>query len=276
MVNVPEYNMERHIVLVTGSGGLLGEYHCEALLELGAQVIATDISLDAMAKLHDNPIVRSSGTRILYEKMDVSNISEVKALAEKLIRDSSSPTTLLNNAALNPAVGGGGLLTSGLLEDFEEDLFLKEISVGLTGAINCSKVFGSVMAANNFGNIINIASDLAVIAPKQSLYRDRNGDLNKDNKKPVSYSTIKHAVIGLTKYLATYYNEQNVRCNALSPGGVRTEQDVRFIEELEALIPLGRMASPREYKGAIKFLCSDASMYMTGQNLIIDGGRSVW
>jgi NAD(P)-dependent dehydrogenase (short-subunit alcohol dehydrogenase family) len=276
MVKLFEYDMAREVVLITGAAGLLGEFHCEALLELGAHIIATDISDEQLLRLKENQTIKSNFNKIQFFPLDITNVDHINQLSNHLTDQGLCPTTLVNNAAINPTVSSAGLTELGTLETFDETSFLTEISVGLTGAINCSRVFGAIMAKRNRGNIVNIASDLSVIAPQQSLYRDRNGNTKLDGKKPVSYSTIKHAVIGLTKYLATYYHENNVRCNALSPGGVKLNQNSEFISELEALIPLGRMADIREYKGAIKFLCSDASKYMNGQNLIIDGGRSVW
>ena len=124
------------------------------------------------------------------------------------------------------------------------------------------------------GVILNIASDLSVIAPDQRLYETKNSK-NK-NCKPVTYSVIKSGLIGLTKYLSTYWADKGVRCNAISPGGVYTDQTEEFVNKISKLIPLGRMAQINEYQAAIQFLCSDASSYMTGQNLVIDGGRSVW
>ena len=278
MVNMLEFDMGHHIVLVTGAAGLLGEQHCAALLEAGATVIATDISKVALNELRDGPISDLANKGIRFEPLDVSNLSQVQELASRLQREKMIPTTLVNNAAVDSKVSLGGLLVSGRLEEFDEGTFVNEVSVGLTGAVNCCQVFGKFMAENNFGNIVNIASDLAVIAPNQSIYRScsLDSDSSYDNKKPVSYSVIKHGMVGLTKYMATYYCDRNVRCNALSPGGVKTDQPNEFVDRLEALIPLGRMARPSEYKGVIKFLCSDASAYMNGQNIIIDGGRSVW
>ena len=137
----------------------------------------------------------------------------------------------------------------------------------------CSKVFGSSLSKRNGGVILNIASDLSVIAPDQRLY---SSSKKKRNYKPVTYSVIKHGLIGLTKYLSTYWPDKNIRCNSLSPGGVELDQSKEFKKRLKKLIPLNRMAQKSEYKSAIKFLCSDASSYMTGHNLIIDGGRSIW
>ena len=261
MVNISEFDMGHHIVLVTGAAGLLGEQHCIALLEAGATVIATDISKFALSELRDGYISDMTNKAIRFEPLDVSDLSQVQELASRLRQENMMPTTLVNNAAVNSKVSRFGLLASGRLEEFDEETFLKELSVGLTGAVNCCQVFGEFMAKNNFGNIVNIASDLSVIAPNQSIYRSDSGgcDSSHDRKKPISYSVIKHGLLGLTKYMATYYCDRNVRCNALSPGGVQTDQPDEFINKLEAPVPLGRMARPSEYKGAIKFLCSDAS-----------------
>ena len=124
--------------------------------------------------------------------------------------------------------------------------------------------------------ILNIDSDLSVFAPDQRLYR-KDGLLNGEQPvKPVTYSVIKTGLIGLTRYLATYWAEYGVRANALSPGGVYCNQNDEFVKRLSSLIPLGRMAHPDEYRSAIQFLCSDASAYLNGQNIVMDGGRSVW
>ena len=132
------------------------------------------------------------------------------------------------------------------------------------------------MAANGGGVILNIASDLAVFAPDQRLYRKPGLPEDRQPVKPVTYPVIKAGLVGLTRYLATYWHEQGVRANALSPGGVYNNQPEEFVAKLSQLSPLGRMARPDEYRAAIQFLCSDASSYMTGQNVVMDGGRSAW
>ena len=162
------------------------------------------------------------------------------------------------------------------LENFSNNQWDLEIAVGLTGAFNCSKVFGYQMAKNGGGIIVNIASDLSVISPDNRLYAKDDLSSNNQPVKPVSYSVIKHGLIGLTKYIATYWPEKGVRCNALSPGGIFNEQGPDFLNKVEKLIPLQRMAARDEYRGAIQFLCSNASSYMNGHNLVIDGGRSIW
>jgi NAD(P)-dependent dehydrogenase (short-subunit alcohol dehydrogenase family) len=208
--------------------------------------------------------------------MDVTRESDIAAAAA-LIEASAGPVGILvNNAALDSKVAaGGGILEGSRLENFRRERWDLEIAVGLTGAFLCAKVFGTAMAARGQGAILNIASDLSVIAPDQRLYRRPGVAEQLQPVKPVTYSVIKTGLIGLTRYLAGYWAGSGVRVNALSPGGVRTNQPDEFVARLTALIPLGRMAARDDYRAAVQFLCSDASAYMTGQNLVIDGGRSI-
>ena len=156
------------------------------------------------------------------------------------------------------------------LENFSLNLWDDEIKVGLTGSFLCAKHFGYQMKRNKKkGVIINIGSELSVVAPDQRIYK-------KNFFKPVTYSVIKHGIIGLTKYLSTYWAEHGIRCNALSPGGIFNNQDKKFLRNFKKLVPLNRMANQDEYNSAIQFLCSDASKFLNGHNLIIDGGRSIW
>jgi NAD(P)-dependent dehydrogenase (short-subunit alcohol dehydrogenase family) len=182
---------------------------------------------------------------------------------------------LINNAAIDPKVRADGDLETSRFENFALGQWNLELSVGLSGAFLCSQVFGTEMAARRNGVILNIASDLSVIAPDQRIYKKAGLPNDSQPTKPVTYSVIKNGLIGLTRYLAAYWAEKGVRVNALSPGGVQTNQSEEFVKRLSDLIPLGRMAKIDEYRGVVQFLCSDASSYLTGQNVVVDGGRSI-
>ncbi len=256
---------------------MLGLEHSRALLEVGANVVLQDIDTDKLnrAKLILEAEYQSNAIRI--SSSDITSESSMFALQKELDSERISISILINNAGMNPKYSQ--VSTSGIksrVEHFDLEDWENQIRVGLTGAFICSKVFGSGMAKSGGGVIVNIASDLSVIAPDQRLYEKVGISSNEQPVKPVTYSVIKSGLIGLTKYLATYWHNSGVRVNALSPGGVFENQDVEFVAKLSELIPLGRMANIDEYRSAIQFLCSDASSYMTGQNLVIDGGRSIW
>jgi len=195
---------------------------------------------------------------------------------DDIIKTHGKIDILINNAAIDPKVKTDDSHETSRLEKFSLEQWNLELSVGLTGAYLCSKIFGSEMAQNGGGVIVNISSDLGLISPDQRLYRKDGLKENQQPVKPITYSVIKHGIIGLTKYLATYWADKGVRVNAISPGGVYTDQPDEFVNKISELIPLGRMAYEDEYKAAIVFLCSDASSYMTGSNLVIDGGRTCW
>ena len=176
-----------------------------------------------------------------------------------------------------PLSDNAGIVETSRLENFPREQWDFQLAVGLTGAFLCSQIFGSAMAKSGRGGIIlNISSDLSVIAPDQRLYRKDGLTTDMQSVKPVTYSVIKAGIVGLTRYLATYWTDQGVRSNALSPGGIFNGQGEDFVKQLSRLIPLGRMAGSDEYRAAVQFLCSDASSYMNGQNIVMDGGRSSW
>jgi NAD(P)-dependent dehydrogenase (short-subunit alcohol dehydrogenase family) len=183
---------------------------------------------------------------------------------------------LINNAANNPKMENTADVEFSRLEFFPLEQWEKDVAVGLTGAFICSQIIGYEMAKRKHGVIVNVASDLAVIAPDQRLYRRPGLPEANQPVKPVTYSVVKTGLIGLTRYLATYWCDSGIRVNAISPGGIYNNQPEDFVERLSNLIPLGRMANADEYQAAILFLCSDASSYMTGANLVVDGGRSSW
>ena len=266
---------EGKTAFITGGAGFLGIRHAEALVEIGTQVVIGDIN----EKLLDKASIYFQGEKVLIEKVDVTSSKELKKFANNLENKNINIDILINNAAINPKVisGENSFENKSRLEDYDENLWDLELNIGLKSAFLCSKLFGAKMASRNFpGVILNIASDLSIISPMQSIYKIDGISEDMQPVKPITYSVIKSALIGMTKYLATYWCDKGIRCNAISPGGVYDSQSELFLEKLSKLIPLGRMANSNEYKSAIQFLCSDASSYMTGHNLVIDGGRSVW
>lgn len=273
-----KFDLSGKTALITGAAGLLGQQHAAALLESGADVLLTDISEDALASARAFLSEASAPARIHTSTLDVTNPDSIAKLSDRLTAERRRVDILVNNAAIDPKVtAAAGIEESSRLENFPIAQWNLQIAVGLTGAFLCSQVFGAAMAADGKGGVIlNIASDLSVFSPDQRLYRKPGLPEHLQPVKPVTYSVIKAGLIGLTRYLATYWPEQGVRANAISPGGVFNGQGEEFVTRLSALIPLGRMAAADEYRAAVQFLCSDASSYMNGQNVVMDGGRSVW
>lgn len=272
-----KFNLTGKTALITGGAGLLGVRHAEALLSAGANCILVDIDKDALKKAIEVLHRSFDKSSALAEFVDITNLQEVTDLNERLIGSGQEVDILINNAAINPKmVDSDALHENSRFEFFSLEQWQKEIGVGLTGAFICCQVFGSVMAKKRGGVILNIASDLALIAPDQRIYRINGLSEDQQPVKPISYSVIKHALVGLTKYLATYWADKGVRVNALCPSGVYQNQPGEFVERLKNLIPLGRMAAEDEYQAALIFLVSEASSYMTGNILVIDGGRTCW
>jgi NAD(P)-dependent dehydrogenase (short-subunit alcohol dehydrogenase family) len=272
------FDLTGRTALITGAAGLLGVEHAHALLETGATVVLTDISEGALAAAATSLAAPERYGRILTLVMDVRRPEAIRTVEATLRGEGRRVDVLVNNAAIDPKVTAQhGIQETSRLESFALDQWDMEVAVGLTGAFLCSQVFGAAMATDGHGGVIlNIASDLSVFAPDQRLYRRDGLPEHLQPVKPVTYSVIKAGLLGLTRYLATYWADRGVRTNALSPAGVFNGQGEEFVQRLSTLIPMGRMANREEYRAAVQFLCSDASSYLTGQNIVIDGGRSVW
>jgi NAD(P)-dependent dehydrogenase (short-subunit alcohol dehydrogenase family) len=272
-----KFSLSGKYVLITGAAGLLGIQHAEALLEVEASVILTDVNHNQLNQAGKHLQAKHNSSKIICTSMDVTSRDSILQVQEELSDRGLRVDVLVNNAAIDPKVNSEKILETSRLENIDLSDWNKQIDVGLTGAFLCCQTFGSAMAKDCHGGVIlNIASDLSVFSPDQRIYRKDNLPEDLQPVKPVTYSVIKHGLIGLTKYVATYWSTAGVRCNALSPGGIYTNQSDDFVQKLTNLIPLGRMAYQDEYKSAIQFLCSDASAYMNGQNIIMDGGRSAW
>ncbi|MEJ5352362.1 MAG: SDR family oxidoreductase [Melioribacteraceae bacterium] len=264
------FSLKNKVAIVTGAIGLIGKEHCKALSEAGANVVVADLNEDKCKEFAATLPTESLG---IY--LDVTNPDSIKNLRDKVLNKFGHIDILVNNAAINDMFENPkAALEQSKFENYPLELWQKSVDVNLTGVFLCSQIIGSVMAKQKYGSIINIASTYGITAPDQSLYKNKDG--KQTFYKPPAYSATKGAVIMFTKYLAAYWGKDGVRVNTLTPGGVENSQDEFFIEKYSSRTMLGRMAQPDDYKGALIFLASDASSYMTGANLIVDGGWTAW
>jgi NAD(P)-dependent dehydrogenase (short-subunit alcohol dehydrogenase family) len=252
--------------IVTGACGLLGRHHCEALAEAGANVVAADLDEKACAAL-----VEELGPGHMGVGVDVTEVASLQRTRERIMERYGRIDVLVNNAAINdkfedPVLGS----KQSMFEHYPLEMWDRSWKVNVSGVFLCSQVFGRVMAEQGAGSIINIASTYGIVAPDQGIYRNETGE--QTFYKSPAYPVTKSAVIGFTKFLASYWGHRGVRVNTLSPGGVENNQDEFFSRNYSNKTLLGRMAAPVDYKGAIIFLAGDASAYMTGANLVVDGG----
>jgi NAD(P)-dependent dehydrogenase (short-subunit alcohol dehydrogenase family) len=269
------FDLTGRVAVITGGTGLLGQQHAEVIARAGGIPVLADIQVSGVDP-HSLAWKRRFGEQACAIQTDITDPESVKKLLRTVLEKFGRVDILVNNAANNPKVENKAEVDFSRLEFFPLEQWDADLNVGLKGAFLCSQVIGSEMSRRKQGVIVNVASDLAIIAPDQRLYRKVGLPEDQQPVKPVTYSVVKTGLVGLTRYLATYWAGCGIRVNAISPGGVYNNQADDFVERLANLIPLGRMANANEYQAAILFLCSDASSYMTGSNLVIDGGRSCW
>lgn len=269
------FSLKGRVAIITGGSGLLGINHCEIISEAGGIPVLWDID-PSNAEIQMARITRGGRVQGKVQPVDITNSAAIDHAINEVVTAFGRIDVLINNASNNPQVDSSRAPAWTRLEAFPEVIWDNDLAVGLKGAFLCSRAAGRVMAGAGRGVILNIASDLGIIAPDQRIYRQDGLPDSEQPVKPVTYSVVKHGLIGLTRYLATYWATQGVRVNSLSPGGIYEDQPAQFVERLTNLIPMGRMASEDEYKGAVLFLISDASSYMTGSNVSIDGGRTCW
>ena len=271
-----QFDLSGQTALITGAGGLLGPEHGIALARSGANVILADIMETGLNAAYERIMRQVPQANVTKIVIDITDEKALVSFNEELLSEKIKVDILVNNAAINPKMTQTGSGFSGQVETYNMNEWDREIKVGITGTFLCCKIFGSAMAQRGRGVIINIASDLAIQAPDQRVYAATGRMEDVRNFKPIGYSVVKSAMLGLNRYLATYWAHCGVRVNCLVPGAVYNNQPESLVENVKQRVPLQRWAEKSEYQGAIAFLASDASSYMTGQMLIMDGGRSIW
>lgn len=259
------FNLQDQIVVVTGGLGQLGRQYTRALVEHGAKVAVFDIR-------EAQPMETDS---VAYFQVNVANRESLENALAALVRHWGVPHVLINNAAIDSPPNAPSE-ENGPFETYPEQSWDRVIDVNLKGVFLCCQVIGSAMAEAGRGSIINIASIYGLVSPNQDIYKYRFERDGKPFFKPVAYSVSKSGLLNFTRYLATYWARKGVRVNSLTLAGVFNNQDTAFLEQYHARMPMGRMANEDEYNGAIVFLASKASSYMTGSNMIIDGGWTAW
>lgn len=260
------FSLKGKTAIVTGALGLIGKKHCEALAMAGANVVVAD--MDGKMAQH---FAQQLGKGHMGIGINVTSKQSLLDAAALIYERYASVDILVNNAAINDMFENPALAKDlSAFENYPLDAFQKSLDVNVTGVFLCSQVFGTKMAKKGSGSIINIASTYGVVGPDQSIYRNAFGE--QTFFKSPAYPVTKGAVINFTRFLAAYWGHRGVRVNTLSPGGVENSQDEFFIQSYSAKTLLGRMAKATDYQGALIFLASEASAYMTGANLIVDGG----
>jgi len=267
------FDLSGKVAVVTGGMGQLGVEYSVALAERGVKVAILDM---AMA-----PRVESASLTKLMRKMSVKcfhvNITkrgDVEKGLKAIRKLWGTPHILINNAAIDSPPDAPGSEV-GPFENYPESSFDKVMDVNVKGTLLCCQVIGGAMAEARRGSIVNISSIYGILSPCQDIYEFRRKK-GETFYKPVGYSVSKSAIVNLTRYLATYWAKKGVRVNTLTPSGIFNNQPREFLEAYCKRVPMGRMADANEMNGAIIFLCSDASSYMTGSNLVVDGGWTAW
>ncbi len=266
-----KFNLDGKVAVVTGGTGILGSLYCRSLAEAGARVVIADIDPVRCDQLAAEINSTTGNGLALGAAVDLGSEASVKAWAAGVLRDNEKIDIIINNAATkSPSFFAP-------LGEFPLDDWNHVMGVNVTGMFLVLRELGPAMVARGTGSIINVSSIYGVVGPDQriyegSWYEELGGAINT----PLVYSVSKGAVIAMTRYLATYWGPHGIRTNTLTPGGVSSGQNSEFSEKYSARVPLGRMAQAEDMVGALLFLASDASSYVNGQNIIVDGGLTAW
>jgi NAD(P)-dependent dehydrogenase (short-subunit alcohol dehydrogenase family) len=270
------FSLKEKNIIVTGASGLLGREHVKAILSAGGTPILLDLNQEIL-DLQVLELKKTNNQNISGYAVDITDENQVMKNCQKIIEKYRKIDGLVNNAANNPKVENSDEVNFSRLENFPVNIWDKDLDVALKGTFLCTKYYGFEISKNiDGGSIVNISSDLGLIAPDQRLYRINGIKESLQPVKPVTYSVVKTGIIGLTRYVSTYWAEKNVRCNAICPGGVENNQNQDFVTELIKRIPMKRMARQDEYQGILIFLLSSASSYVNGAIISADGGRTAW
>ena len=270
------FRLDNKVIVITGATGLLGVHHAEAVACFGGTPILLDLNQNSIDDLA-NKLNKKYQTNATGFVVNITDEASIKKNAALLMKKYGKIDGLVNNAANNPKVEDNDELNFSRLENFPLDVWNDDLNVSLTGSYLCSKIYGNAISKNSSGgSIVNISSDLGLIAPDQRLYRSEGVEDSKQNVKPITYSVVKNGLIGLTRYMATYWADKGVRSNAMCPGGVENGQPLDFLEKVSNKIPMGRLAKPYEYQGTLIWMLSDASSYLNGAIIPVDGGRTAW
>jgi len=275
-MDTSRFDLSGRTALITGGGGLLGPEHGIGLARFGAAIVLIDINEDGLRNAKERVLSQIPEAFVETAIVDIIDEQALCVLRDRLKCDGFHIDILINNAVLNPKMDTFIGETSGTVENYDMDLWEQELKVGITGTFLCCKIFGSQMALRGKGTIVNIASDLAIQAPDQRVYSLTGKIEDVHHFKPIGYPVVKSAMLGLNRYLATYWAHCGVRVNCLIPGAVLNKQFDSLIKQISDRVPLKRLAEKTEYQEAVVFLASDASSYMTGQEIVMDGGRSIW
>src|ERR671918_2035518 len=261
-MNDPLFDLAGRVAVVTGGLGQLGTVYAEGLLERGMRVAVLDLAEGAAPE------------RVRVFRVDVTDRAAIEDALSEIDADWGMPHLLVNNAALDSPPDAPAEEV-GPFETYPESSFDAVMDVNVKGVVLCCQVVGGAMAREGRGSIVNVSSVYGMLSPVQDLYAFRR-ESGESFFKPVAYSVSKSAILNLTRYLATYWAQDGVRVNTLTLAGVWNDQPPEFLEAYKTRVPLGRMLEPREALGAVVFLASDASSYVTGSNVVVDGGWSAW
>lgn len=257
------FDIKNKIIILTGGSGNLGGIYSQYLISNGAIVCNFDLTKPDKSNIIDEK-------KYLFLKTDVTKKDEISNSLNLVCKKFGSPSALINNAALDSPPGDDEKI-NGPFEDYPEEAWDKVMEVNLKSIFLTCQIVGKEMLKNNSGSIINISSHYGLISPDQRIY-----NYKENFNKPIAYSASKSGIYNLTRYLSTYWGPKNIRVNTLTLGGVYDNQDKQFVKNYSNKVPLGRLAEKNEYNGVIHFLISEASSYITGSNIVSDGGWTAW